>query len=378
MSLFTRRAPESAEAYRAAARARMPRFAFDFIDGGAGTEAGLARNRAAFTEALLMPRALVNTEAPISTARSFLGREWRLPFGIPPIGLAGIAWPGVDRILAAAAERHGVPYVASTPSTDTLEALKQVAPGSGMFQLYVGRSAEITDDLVARAEAAGYTDLVVTVDVPRPGKRLRDLRNGFGLPLRPGPRMVLDLLTHPAWSLAMARAGAPRFANLERYAAPGANARSLAELMAGQSSGRLDWALLARLRQRWSGRMVVKGILNPEDAARAVGEGADAVVVSNHGGRQLDSAPAPLTAIRAVRDRVGTQVPLALDGGVRSGEDILKALNAGADFVFLGRPFLFAVAARGAEGAEALFALLAAELESALAQTGLTALPGHD
>ncbi|WP_118134691.1 alpha-hydroxy acid oxidase [Oceanicella sp. SM1341] len=374
MSLFARRPPASAEDYRAAARARMPRFAFDFIDGGAGTEAGLARNRAAFADALLMPRALVNTDAPADTARAFLGRAWRLPFGIPPIGLAGIAWPGVDRILAAAAERHGVPYVASTPATDTLEALKAAAPRSGMFQLYVGRSEEITDDLVTRAEAAGYEDLVVTVDVPRPGKRLRDVRNGFALPLRPGPRMVLDLLTHPAWSLAMARHGAPRFANLERYAAPGAGARSLAELMAGQSSGRLDWALVGDLRRRWKGRLVLKGILAPEDAARAAAEGADAVMVSNHGGRQLDAAPAPLAALPAVRAAVGPDFPLALDGGVRSGEDMLKALEAGADFVFLGRPFLFAVAARGAAGAEALFALLAAELESALAQTGRTGL----
>ena len=226
------------------------------------------------------------------------------------------------------------------------------------------------DDLIDRAAAAGYEVLVVTVDVPRPGKRRRDLRNGFALPLKIGPRMIADLMTHPKWSLEVLRKGAPRFANLERYAPPGAGARSLAELMAGQSSGRLDWTLLAQLRERWQGRLVVKGIMAPEDAMRAREEGVDAVIVSNHGGRQLDSAPATLHALKQIREAVGPDYSLAVDGGIRTGEDILKSLFAGADFTFLGRPFLYAVAARGTNGANDLFDMLRAELVNAMAQVG--------
>lgn len=365
----------SVDDLRLAARRRVPRFAFDYVDGGAGAEDGLSRNRAAFRRATFSPRVLVNTDGALDTGRNFLGRRWSLPFGVAPMGLAGMAWPGADIALARAAQAAGVPYVAATPATATLESLRTAAPDSAWFQLYVGKSAEITDDLLARARAAGYDTLVVTADVPRPGKRRRDLRNGFALPLRMGPRMLADLALHPAWALATLRAGAPRFANFQQYAGAGAGARSLAELMAGQSSGRLDWALLARIRAGWPGRLVLKGVLAPDDALRAAEAGVDAVQVSNHGGRQLDGAPAALDAVHAVRKAVGPGYPVAMDSGVRSGEDILKALDAGADFVFLGRPFLYAVAARGDAGAAEVIGLLHAELGQALAQTGRAALP---
>ncbi|PQO23341.1 alpha-hydroxy-acid oxidizing enzyme [Rhodobacteraceae bacterium WD3A24] len=360
----------SVDDLRACARARIPRFAFDYFDGGAGAEDGLARNRDALRAALFAPRVLVNTDGELDTTRSFLGREWALPFGVAPMGLAAMAWPRADVALARAAQSAGAPYVASTPASASLEALSDTAPNSAWFQLYVGKEARITDDLIVRARDAGYDTLVVTADVPRPGKRRRDLHNGFALPLRLGPRMLADLAAHPAWALATLRAGAPRFANLERYAAPGAGTRSLAELMAAQSSGRLDWTLLERIRADWRGKLVLKGVLHPDDAVRAASLGIDAVQVSNHGGRQLDAAPASLEALRAVRAAVGQGYPLAVDGGMRSGEDILKALDAGADFVFLGRPFLYAVAAEGPTGADAVFAMLRDELAQAMAQTG--------
>ncbi|SFP92863.1 alpha-hydroxy acid oxidase [Tranquillimonas alkanivorans] len=364
------RAAISVDDLRRQARARIPKFAFDFVDGGAGTEDGLARNGDAFRDACLVPRVLVNSAAPANTRRAFLGREWSVPFGIAPIGLPGLAWPGADTAMARAAQWAGAPFTASTPATTTLEDLKAAAPDSAFFQLYVGKSPEITDDLIARAEAAGYETLVVTADVPRPGKRLRDLRNGFALPLRFTPRLLSDLATHPAWSLATLRHGAPRFANLARYAGDGTGARSLAELMAGQSSGRLDWDLLGRIRERWRGTLVLKGVMHPEDAVRAAAQGVDAVQVSNHGGRQFNAAPATLVALREVRAAVPPGFPVAVDGGVRSGEDVLKALDAGADFVFLGRPFLYALGALGTDGPADLMTLLAAELEVAMAQTG--------
>ncbi|MCB8840536.1 alpha-hydroxy acid oxidase [Aurantimonas sp. VKM B-3413] len=364
----------SVDDLRQEARRRLPRFAFDFIDGAAGSEAGLRRNRAAFEDAVLRPRALVDVDGDLSTTAELLGREWAMPFGVAPIGLAGLAWPGMDRILAEAAQAAGAPYAASTPATATLESLRRAAPTSAWFQLYVGRSQEIVDDLLARAADAGYDTLIVTVDVPRPGRRRRDLRNRFALPLRYTPAFVWDLVTHPAWSMAAAHNGPPRFANLERYAGASSSAASLAEFQAAQSSGRLDWRLLTEIRRAWKGKLIVKGLLAPSDAARAASEGADAVAVSNHGGRQLDSAPATLQVLPAIRQAVPDGFPLLLDGGVRSGEDIVKALVAGADYVLMGRPFLYAVAARGRTGASDLFHLLRMELLDAMAQMGCRTL----
>lgn len=359
----------SIEAMREAARRRLPKFAFDFIDGGALSEAGMARNAAAFAAVRLTPRVLTGCVARDPSVELF-GHRFSLPFGVAPIGLAGLAGDRVDEGLARAALEAGAPYVLSTAATTAIETLAAIAPGS-WFQLYVGRDQPITDDLLQRAMAAGVGALVVTVDVPAPGKRVRDLVNGFGLPLRPTPAMAFDLLTHPSWSLGLARRGAPRFANLERYAERGAGAQSLAALMAAQSSARLDWDLLAAIRRTWKGPLIVKGVMHPQDAWRLAQMGVDGLVVSNHGGRQLDCAPAPLEALPAVRQAVGPQLPVLVDGGARSGEDIARALALGADMVLLGRPFLFAAAARGAlRGGRELFALLADELDRAMTQLG--------
>ena len=362
--------PISSDDMRKRARSRIPRFAFDYVDGAAGDERAARRSREAFDRTCLKPRILVNSESLADLSCRFLGREWSVPFGIAPLGLPGLAWPGADLAFARAAEAFGAPYVCPTPATQTLEALRAAAPTRSMFQLYVGASADITEDLIARVEAAGFDTLVVTADVPRPGKRLRDLRNGFGLPLRLSAGTLLDLALHPVWAIATLRHGAPRLANLAPYARPGAGARTLAQVMAAQSSGRLDWNVFAQIRRRWKGALVLKGVLDAEDAAMAAAAGADAIQVSSHGGRQLDGAPAPLDMLPAVRAAVPQGFPVALDGGVRSGEDILKALEAGADFVFVGRPFLYAVAAFGPDGPRALFDVLANELESAMAMTG--------
>ena len=357
------------EAMRALARRRLPRFAFDFIDGGALRESVLARNAAALDAIRLVPRVLTGATArDLSTI--LLDRRYAMPFGVAPIGMANLVAPGTDLALARAAATAGIGYVLSTAGTTALETIAEAAPES-WFQLYVGRDPAITDDLLRRAEAAGYPVLVVTADVPAPGKRLRDLRNRFTLPLRPGPGMALDLIRHPGWALAMATGGAPRFANLEAYSPPGSSTSSLAELMAGQSSARLDWDLLARIRERWPRKLVLKGVLHPDDARRAVALGVDAIGISNHGGRQLDAAPAPVEMIAPIRAAVGGAVPLIVDGGVRGGEDIMRCLASGADFVLLGRAFLYAAAALGgARGPAALIALLGDELDRAMTQSG--------
>lgn len=366
--------PISSHDLRLRARTRLPRFAFDYLDGAAGEEHAMRRSREAFGRACLRPRVLMNSDRRADLSHGFLGRAWSVPFGIAPLGLPGLAWPGADLAFARAAEAFGAPYVCPTPATETLESLRHAAPTRSMFQLYVGASREITEDLVARVERAGFDTLMVTADVPRPGKRLRDLRNGFGLPLRLNAGTLLDLALHPGWALATLAHGAPRLANLAPYAAPGAGARTLAQVMAAQSSGRLDWDVFAWIRRRWGGKLVLKGVLDAEDAAKAAAAGADAIQVSSHGGRQLDGAPAPLDVLPAIRAAVPQGYPIALDGGVRSGEHILKALEAGADFVFVGRPFLYAVAAYGPQGPQALFGMLASELEAAMAMTGRAAV----
>jgi L-lactate dehydrogenase (cytochrome) len=358
---------------RAAARRRLPRLAFDFVDGAAGRESSSRRSEAAFADILLVPRVLAGAEIR-STEAELFGTAYAAPIGIPPIGLAGLSWPGTDAALARAAGKARIPYILSTAATTSIEEIAQANPDA-WFQIYVGKDQHIVDDLLDRAEGAGLKTLVVTVDVPAPGKRVRDLRNGFTLPLRLTARSVVNLVMHPRWCLSVLRHGAPRFANLERYAEEGSSTQSLAALMAGQSSARLNWELLAAIRQRWPGRLIVKGVLNPEDALRLRQVGADGIVVSNHGGRQLDAAPAPVSMLPAIRAAVGADYPVMIDGGIRSGEDIAKSISRGADFVFVGRPFVFSVAACGPEKGPALvIRTLTQELDNVLAQLGVTGI----
>lgn len=365
----------NAETMRAAARRRLPRFVFDFVDGGAHGENALARNRHALDAIRLVPRILAGNEHR-STRTTLFGRGIAAPFGIAPIGMANLVRPGTDMALARAAAAAAIPYALSTAGTTAMEDIARAAPES-WFQLYVGRNADIVDDLIRRADDAGFPALIVTADVPTPGKRVRDLVNGFALPLKPTLRLGLDLIRHPAWALRIAAGGAPRFANLERYSPAGASTQSLAQLMAAQSSARLDWSLLARIRERWPRKLILKGVMRADDALRATALGIDAIAISNHGGRQLDAAPAPIEVLPAIRAAVGADMPLILDGGVRTGEDIARALVLGADLVLLGRPFLYSIAALGLEsGPAVLIALLTDEFDRAMGQLG-AAMPAQ-
>jgi isopentenyl diphosphate isomerase/L-lactate dehydrogenase-like FMN-dependent dehydrogenase len=368
--------PPSVLDLRARARRRLPRFAFDFLDGGAGAETGLSRNCAALDRIRLLPRALVNVESR-TLETEFFGRRWSAPFGVAPIGMANLIWPDADIQVVHAARAANIPYILSTAATTSLETIAAIAPEHAWFQLYVGKSEKIVSDLIDRVDRAGFDVLVITVDVPAPGRRLRDLRNGLSLPLRPSASWALELMSHPTWSLSTLRYGAPRFANLEPYAETNASAASLASLMAEQSSGRLEWALIAQIRTRWKRRLVLKGILSPADALKARDHGADAIVVSNHGGRQLNAAPATIEALPAIRKAVGDDFPLIFDGGIRAGEDIAKALAAGADFTLLGRAVMYGAAAMP-QGAAHVIDLLQSELSQTCAQLGVVGIDEID
>ena len=348
---------------RVIARRRLPRLVFDYIDGAAGKEHAAARNLTALGARQLLPRVLAPTDQ-YALSRRFLGQALALPFGIAPMGMCNLAWPGADQLLAAEAVRRGMPHGVSTAASTSLETLAKQAGALAWFQLYVTGTLDAAWQLVDRAEAAGYQVLILTVDVPRVAPRPRDQRNGFTMPFRIGPKQFLDFALHPHWSLASLMHGMPGPANFDT--APGGHGFDRHASRAGA-----NWAFLDQLRHRWKGKLIVKGVLSPDDAQRIQAAGADAVYVSNHGGRQLDSAPAAISALVRVRAAVGPDFPLVFDSGVRSGEDILKALACGADLVMLGRPLLYALGADGARGLTSLLDALVNELGVAMAQLGL-------
>jgi len=347
---------------RRLARRRMPRIMYDFVDGAVGRERAARHNRAALADIRLQPRVLNDTTGrELGTA--FLGEQHGLPLGIAPMGMCNLAWPNADRILAAAAARHRIPVCLSTAASTALEDAHRQAGGRAWFQLYVSDSAHSAWQLVKRAEAAGYTHLLLTVDVPQISLRIRDLKNGFKVPFRLGPRQFVDFALHPRWSLETLIRGVPQVMN---FATPAAG-----DFVRNAGRGAATWRFLDQLREQWRGRLIVKGVLSAPDARRIQQAGADAVYVSNHGGRQLDSAPPAIHALAGIRAAVGPGYPLIFDSGVRSGEDVVKALALGADFVMLGRPWLYAIGAAGARGPDTLVGILAGEMDVTLAQIGL-------
>ncbi len=343
---------------RRLARRRLPRLVFDFVEGAAGTETAARLNRAALKTIRLQPKVLENVEGRNLSTR-LLGHDMSMPFGFAPMGMCALSWPGADRFLAAEAVSSGLPLCVSSAASTSLEEMQRQARGRAWFQLYVGRSQEAAFELVDRAAAAGYEVLVLTVDVPQVARRVRELRRGFSVPFKLGPQQMLDFACHPRWSLGTLMAGLPRPRNFETDGFDRAASR-----------GGTDWAFLQRLRSHWRGSLVVKGVLCASDALRIKEAGADAIYVSNHGGRQLDSAPAAICALPPIRQAVGPDYPLIFDSGLRSGEDIVKALALGADFVMLGRPMLYAIGADGARGLARLTEILAEEISIALAQIG--------
>ena len=356
----------SIEDLRRIARRRIPRFAFDLLDGGAESERCLRRNVEAFGEVELTPRYMVDV-AEIDTGATLFCRTFDLPFGMAPIGMLNAFWPGADEILARICKRENSPYVASSAASTTLERLAEAADGNGWFQLYVSGDEAVTESLVARAEAAGYPVMMVTVDVPAAGKRDRDIRNRLAVPFRITPRIALELAANPRWSIETLRRGKPGVAN---YADLLKAATSYADVQKTLITPSFAWDDLKRLRDRWRGSLLVKGVLHPQDARRCADLGCDGVVVSNHGGRQVDFGPPTIEALPAVVEAVAGRITVMLDSGVRRGSDVLRARALGADFVLAGRALAFGVGAGGAAGAERAMDILKLELTRALGQVG--------
>ena len=347
---------------RIAARRRMPKIMFDYIDGAAGSEFAHAQNIAQLDQIRLKPRVLVNTENR-NLSKTLFGKIWSLPFGIAPMGMCDLTWPGADKMLAAAAVKNNIPLGLSTMASSSIEDTFARAGQNAWFQLYVGQSEEVGFEMVDRAEKAGYDTLMLTVDVPIVAPRPREQQNGFQVPFKMGLKQFIDFASHPQWSITTLLNGVPAVANNPSRSAA-------AKFVRNESRGKVDWQFLARLRQRWQGKLIVKGVMSPEDAGQIRDAGADGVYVSNHGGRQLDSAPAAIQMLPEIRQAVGAEFPVLFDSGVRNGEAVIKALALGADFVFLGRPFLYGMGAAGEDGLQAVIDLISNQIVAALAQLG--------
>ena len=350
------------EELRKQAKRRLPRAVFDFIDGGAEDESTLRGNRAAFGKVRLLRRVLVGV-SEVNTETTILGKTAKLPIAIAPTGAVGFGWRGGDIAVAKAAADFGIPFSLSTSATATIERIAEAAPGRHWFQAYFFRDREYCFGLIERARKAGYDTLMVTADLPVGGKRERDFRNDFGIPFRFTPRNVLDFATRPAWALDMLLRGAPQLENLTGMAMAGkTSTRNIVSSVGRDQDPSLDWEVIKRVRDVWPGKLLIKGVVLPVDAERAVSVGCDGVIVSNHGGRQLDTELASFDALPGVARAIGGKASVLLDGGIRRGSDIFKALARGAEAVMIGRATYYGVCADGEAGARRALEILSDEL----------------
>jgi (S)-mandelate dehydrogenase len=355
---------------RKLAKRRLPKIAYDFIEGGTDDEVGLVTNEQAFRKARIVPRYLVDVTTRDQSTTLF-GRTYSSVIGIAPTGLAGLFRRGADLMLAEAARDANVPFIMSGSSTASIEDLGKLAPDHGWYQLYSAKDQSVSEDMIKRAGDAGLRTLVFTVDVPEGSNRERNARNGWGRPLKLTWKTKFEALRHPAWMMEWMKHGTPFFDNWAKYAGTD-DANKVADFVAHQNRAPMSWKHVERYRELWKGNFVLKGIMHPDDAMRAHALGVDGIMVSNHGARQLDIAPAPIEVLPAIRDAVGDKMTLMLDGGVRRGMDAIVALCLGAKFVFVGRPTLYGVAAGGTPGATKALAIFRREIDITMAQMGAT------
>lgn len=353
----------------ARARRRLPHFVWEYLDSGTGNDEGHHRTVAALDAVTLVPRVL---DPPANTDLSveLMGRSHPLPVGIAPIGMSGLIWPGAEAVLARVAARLGIPYTLSTVAAATPETVGPHTGDQGWFQLYPPGDADIRRDLLKRARDAGFHTLVLTADVPIASRRERQRRARLTNPMRMSLPVIAQAAMAPAWALATLRAGIPRLVTLESYANIETHRPGTAHI-GYMLRTPPDWTYLAALREEWDGKLVVKGVLNAEDARRIMEAGADAIWVSAHGGRQFEAAPAPLDALVEIRAVLGPEAPLIYDGGIRSGTDVLRAIAMGADFVMLGRAWHHGLAAFGEAGVSHVAHILSEGLKADMGQLGI-------
>jgi L-lactate dehydrogenase (cytochrome) len=375
---FDRRYPDFA-CLREKARHRMPVFAFDFVDTGAGRETGVRRNAAAFDNLELAPRFGGDNQSVLLTTELF-GQTYQTPIGIAPMGLSGLAWPGADAYLAEMAQKAGIPYVLATGASLAIEKAAKIAPDRLWFQLYKipGGNGRIQDGLVARALKSGAKALVLTIDSSARASRPRDQRNGLVPPFSLSLKLAMQAALAPSWMAALVKHGVPKFENLLPYLPDPKTAYASAAFTVREVTGAFNWAEINKLRRQWPHALVVKGLTHPEDAENAVKAGADGIWLSNHGGRVFDPSPATIDILPEVRAAIGDKAKIIIDSGIRDGVDVVRALALGADFCFAGRAFLFAVAALGEKGAAHMATIFSNDITNTMKFLGKTAIGDLD
>ncbi|MBD3678390.1 MAG: alpha-hydroxy-acid oxidizing protein [Rhodobacteraceae bacterium] len=354
---------------KARAKRRIPHFAWEYLDSGTGDESPHRRNRQALDRVLFTPKVLRGEVKPDLSVR-LMGRDYPLPFGISPVGMSGLFWPDAERRLARFAAKTGIPYGLSTVASQDPEALAPHIGDQGWFQLYPPRSPEIRTNTLNRARDAGFHTLILTVDAPVASRRERQTRGGVTHPPRLTPRVLSHVMMRPAWALGTLRVGMPRLRLIESYNDLRGSLPST-EHIGHMIRTAPDWQYLKELREEWKGSLVVKGVLDTEDAVRIRDEGADAVWVSNHAGRQFAGQPASISVLPAIRAAVGPDYPIIFDSGIEGGLDIMRAYALGADFVMLARAWHHGLAAFGDRGVEHVAHILKADLIANLGQLGV-------
>ena len=349
---------------RELSRKRLPKLVFDFIDGASGDEKLAEINSRALDQIRLEPKVLRNVEKR-SLKKKVLGYEFDFPFGFAPMGMTNLSWPGADSMLAAESARNNIPTCVSMASTTTLEKMYELSEGHSWMQLYIFQDENFVMELLDRAKNTGYEVAILTVDVPVLSRRTRDDKNGFSYPFKIGPKQFFDFATHPTWSLSTLLSGIPKPMNyVTSKSGDGIFKRK-------ESRGTTDWDTLKRVRDKWKGKLIIKGVMSPDDAKQIKEAGADAIQVSNHGGRQLDSATAAINMLPLIRKSVGNDFPLIFDSGIRSGSDIVRALAFGADYAMIGRPVMYAMGADGKKGLRRIVEIIKEEASTTLGLVGL-------
>ncbi len=344
---------------------RLPKLVFDFIDGASGDDKLAEINSTALDQIRLEPKVFRNVENR-KLSKKIFDFHFDYPFGFAPMGMTNLSWPEADKMIAKESAYNNIPTCVSMASSTTLEDMFTFSEGHSWMQIYIFQSEEFIMELLKRAENIGYKVLILTVDVPVLSRRARDDRNGFGYPFKIGPKQFLDFALHPQWSLTTLLKGAPQPMNY-------VTSKSGDQIFRRKESrGATDWNTLKRIRDAWKGKLIIKGVMNSEDALKIKEASADAIQVSNHGGRQLDSATASINALPLIRKALGDNFPILFDSGIRSGSDILRALALGANFVMFGRPLMYAIGADGARGLRRIINLIKEELSTNLGLVGLT------
>lgn len=352
---------------RIKAKKNIPNFAFEYLDGGCNNDVNLWKNTKEIRNVELIPEYL-SLHAGSEMKTELFGTTYKDPFGIAPVGLQGLMWPNAPEILAKAAFEHNIPFILSTVSTSSIERISEITEGKAWFQLYHPTNNKLRDDLLKRADAAQCPVLVILCDVPTFGFRPRDIKNGLAMPPKMSLKNILQILGKPKWALKTLKNGQPNFETLKPYMPKDLNLKQLGHFMNQTFSGRLNEEKIAPLRDLWKGKLVLKGVANEVDAEKAIKLGLDGIIVSNHGGRQLDAGESSIKPLTRIAKKYGGQITVMMDSGIRSGPDIARSLASGAKFSFMGRSFMYGVSALGKKGGHHTISILKTQLQQIMEQ----------